>query len=119
MILSNPVFGRLDGILVGLNTPLIYSPLNTGSIEQFMTGIRINVQNLVIAKDPSKGINITSWDGQAATEAKWGNMLAFSQDTYNQNNKASATDQQKDLATRTNGTMSIKVADCYAIKTKS
>ena len=121
MILSNPVFGSLDGVLVGLNTPLIYSPINpTDGIPQYTpSGVRINVQNLVVGKDPSKGINITSWDGQAATEATWGNMLAISQYTYNENNKTTTTPEQVALATRTDGTMTIKVADCYAIKNKS
>lgn len=69
--------------------------------------------------DPTKGINITSWDGQTATEATWGNMLAISQYTYNENNKTTTTPEQVALATRTDGTMTIKVADCYAIKNKS
>lgn len=120
MILSNPIFGNIDGALVGLNESLLYLPQDSsGNTATFTSGgVRMNLQNLIVDKSTTRGINVTGWDGQAASQAQWGNMLAISQAIYNSANKTKATQAQLDLAKRANGYLSIELPTCYTLKTK-
>ncbi|OTG62922.1 putative pilus system protein FilF [Acinetobacter silvestris] len=120
MILSNPVFGNLDGVLVGLNESLMFLPqTGSGEVPSFTSGgVRMNLQNLIVDKSTAHGINITGWNGQFATEAEWGNMQAISQSIFNTANKDKANQAQLDLAKRASGTINIELPSCYTLKTK-
>ena len=122
MILSNPIFGNIDGALVGLNESLVYLPQsNTTTTETTSftsAGVRMNLQNLIVGQSTSRGINVTGWNGQVTSQAQWGNMLAISQAIYNSANKTKATQAQLDLAKRANGYLSIELPTCYTLKTK-
>ncbi|ENW82061.1 hypothetical protein F909_01754 [Acinetobacter sp. ANC 3929] len=113
MILSNPTFGLADGVLFGLN-------LSEG------TGAKINVHNL-LAGQPS-GINLTNFQNNTVV---WSNTYAIQQSIYNsaydkltdKTGYIAPTDDERELAKRYSGTVTIKVADqkipaCNAIKTK-
>ena len=120
MILSNPVFGNLDGALVGLNENLTFLPQTSdGTAPAFNSGgVRMNLQNLIVDQSTARGINITGWDGQYTTEAQWGNLHAISQSIFNSANKDKATQAQLDLAKRANGKINIELPSCYTLKTK-
>lgn len=116
MILSNPKFGNVDGALFGLN-------LSAG------TGAKINIHNLLAGQ--SSGINLTNFSNNTVT---WSNTFAAYQLVYNElydkltteekNKYVAPTTEERDLAKRYSGTVTIKIADqnipaCKAIKTKS
>lgn len=117
MILSNPKFGNVDGAMFGLN-------LTAG------TGAKINIHNLLAGQ--ASGINLTDFSNNTVT---WSNTYAAYQLSYNQlyddlkndterNKYVKPTDEERALAKRFSGTVSIKIADqgipaCNAIKVKS
>ncbi|MGA6138160.1 hypothetical protein ACPER7_17950 [Acinetobacter dispersus] len=114
MILSNPAFGTVDGAIFGLN-------LSQG------TGAKINIHNL-LAGQPS-GINLTNFSNNTVV---WSNTYAAQQLIYNttydkltdKKDYIAPTDEERELAKRYSGTVTIKVADqnipaCNAIKVKS
>ena len=116
MILSNPKFGNVDGAIFGLN-------LTAG------TGAKINIHNLLAGQ--ANGINLTNFLNETAN---WSNTYAAYQLIYNttydnlkdaeKNKYIKPTDEERALAKRYSGTVSIKVADqkipaCNAIKIKS
>lgn len=123
MILANPVFGNIDGAIIGLNENLITPQVtNDGSFQSAnSSGVRINLQNLIVSQDVSKGINITGWSSSstASQTASWVNMLAVAQVMYNTSNKDKVSADQKALATRQSGTLNIKLLDCYQLQTKN
>lgn len=116
MILSNPKFGTVDGAILGLN-------LSAGS------GAKINIHNLLAGQ--ATGINITDFSNNTVT---WNNTYATYQsvyvklydelDTEGKNKYVAPTADERELAKRYSGTVSIKIADqtipaCNAIKIKS
>ncbi|WHP05205.1 MULTISPECIES: putative pilus system protein FilF [Acinetobacter] len=115
MILSNPKFGLVDGALFGLN-------ISDG------TGAKINIHNLLDGQ--ATGITLTNFANNAVT---WSNSYAYYQNTYiriyddentNKNQYVKPTDEERELAKRYSGTVSINIADqnipaCKAIKIKS
>ncbi|WP_445116397.1 putative pilus system protein FilF [Acinetobacter sp. WZC-1] len=125
MILSNPVFGNIDGALVGLNEALVSLPTqlsdnNAGENVVTVGGVRLNLQNLIVDPSTSRGINITGWSGDTSVVAEWTNMHAAYQFSYNTNpdNAAKVSDAQRELAKRQRGTLGIELPGCYSIKTK-
>lgn len=120
MILANPIFGKLDGALIGLNENLVYLPSNTqGTTSSYRSGgIRMNLQNLLVNPSVEKGINITGWVDNKATVAEWVNMHAVFQSIFNNTNVAKVTQTDTDLAKRQSGSMNVKLASCYSIKQK-
>ncbi len=117
MILSNPKFGLIDGNMFGLNL--------TES-----TGAKINIHNLLNGQ--ATGINLTDFSNNTVP---WTNFYAAAQASYIEiydkladdtarNAYVKPTDEERALAKRTSGTVSIKIADqkipaCNAIKIKS
>lgn len=126
MILANPVFGSLDGALAGLNETLVVRPTSSTSPEEIAKasvssgGIRLNLQRLINEQNTTSGVNITSWDGDKTITATWMNLHAFYQSVYNniEANKDKATPEQKELAKRLSGTLTVSLPQCYTIKTK-
>lgn len=120
MILADPIFGPLDGTLIGLNENLVYLPQNSeGNTSSFRSGgVRVNLQNLLVNPSVSKGINITGWVGDKATSAEWVNMHAVFQSVFNIANPGKFNQLETSLAQRQNGTLTIKLAPCYEIKQK-
>lgn len=119
MILANPIFGKIDGAIIGLNENLITPQVDTtGDFKTVSSsGVRINLQYLLADQSVSKGINITGWSSSSST-ATWVNMHSAAQSIFNTKNADKATAEQKALVTRQDGSLSIKLADCYTIKTK-
>lgn len=107
MILSNPKFENIDGVMVGL-TFVGPSP----------GPAKINLFNLLANKVDSTSIDFD-------TDTAWYNQHAAAQASYNKReNVPPPTAQDKALAQRITGTVTIKLADqsipaCKAIKTKS
>ena len=117
MILSNPKFGNVDGAIFGLN-------LTAG------TGAKINIHNLLAGQ--ANGINLTNFTNDTLS---WSNTYAGHQLIYNErydnlkddterNKYIKPTDEERALAKRYSGTVSIRVADqkipaCNSIKIKS
>ncbi|WP_151811079.1 putative pilus system protein FilF [Acinetobacter bereziniae] len=126
MILANPIFGSLDGALVGLNEKLVITPTSgttSGDIDKASIpsgGIRLNLQRLINEQNTSSGVNITSWDGDKTIPATWVNLQAVYQAIYNNTdtNKDKLTIEQKELAKRQQGTLSVSLPQCYTVKTK-
>ncbi|WP_353173617.1 putative pilus system protein FilF [Acinetobacter rudis] len=138
MILADPIFAPLDGAIMGLNETFILSPNNNSSRSNTYNntaatresndgknsigftsgGLRINLQNLLVNPDVSRGINIHGWGQNGSTEATWGNMYATMQLVYNNNNKDQVTEAQKELVKNMGGGLSINLASCYQIKKK-
>lgn len=118
MILANKIFGNLDGAMIGLNQKFSYTtsedvddPRSSDS-----SGVRINLQNLVVSNTTQNGINITSWTGETANSAKWLNMHAVAQSIYEGANSVTTA---SDLAKRQTGSIeSIDLLPCYQIKKK-
>jgi hypothetical protein len=126
MILANPVFASLDGALVGLNERLVITPTSGTSGSDLENasvasgGIRLNLQRLINDQNTSSGVNITSWNGNQTITATWVNLHAVYQSIYNnvEANKDKATVEQKELAKRLSGTLSVSLPQCYTVKTK-
>lgn len=118
MILANPAFNELDGAIIGLNETFLLGPNGNNPVGFTSGGVRINLQNLLVNPDVSKGINIQSWNATGALPAKWGNMHATMQKVYNANNSNSLTQEQRELAKREGGELKIELLDCYQIKKK-
>ena len=121
MILANPIFGNLDGALIGLNESFMYLPQSTtGEINALSSGgVRLNLQNLVVNNSTQNGINITSWTGEAANSANWLNMHAVAQSIYEAANKDNSNVGSSELVKRQGGTIEkIDLLPCYQIKQK-
>ena len=117
MILSNPKFASVDGAMFGLNIGSDYS------------GAKINIHNLLAGQ--ITGINLTDFSNNTVG---WSNDYASYQLVYNstydklstedKNKYVAPTEEERELAKRYSGTVSIKIADqnipaCKAIRTKS
>ena len=123
MILANPIFGKLDGALLGLNETLVISPTDGSNLENTAIasgGIRLNLQRLINEQNTSSGVNITSWNGDTTTQATWLNLQAVYQAIYNnvEANKDKVTPDQTELAKRVSGTLAVSLPSCYTVKTK-
>ncbi|MFW1858855.1 hypothetical protein [Acinetobacter defluvii] len=122
MILANPIFGNLDGVVVGLNENLIAGVESnasvTGADRVESKGVRLNLQRLIVDDTTSRGINITGWQGDRATTAEWVNMYSLSQATYNKYNSGKVTAEQKALVARSSGELDVELPSCYQIKAK-
>ena len=120
MILANPVFGNLDGALLGLNDAIVYLPsTSVGGDETLVPGgVRLNLQRLLADETTDRGINITGWEGDKAITAQWANMHSVYQTVYNAAHKDKLSDAQKALAARASGTLGVELPSCYKILTK-
>lgn len=124
MILANPIFGKLDGALLGLNETLVIAPTDGSNVSSGNAiasgGIRLNLQRLINEQNLSSGVNITSWNGDTTTQATWINLQAVYQTIYNsvEANKDKVTPAQTELAKRVSGTLSVSLPSCYTVKTK-
>ena len=111
MVLANPIFGNLDGALIGLN-----NKFKLDSTTEASSGlVRLNMYYLVVDKDISRGINLAGFNNGQDGSARWINMHAVMQNTYNANNANSVTQAQKDLAKRVGGNIQATLAPCYKI----
>ncbi|WP_342063313.1 protein FilF [Acinetobacter pittii] len=110
MILSNPKFANINGAMVGVTFTLP----SAGTAK-------LNLFNLLANKVDDNSINLNNG---AKELASWFNEHAFAQNRYNNVTKLTPTEDEKALAKRIAGTVTIKLADqsipaCKAIKTKS
>ncbi|WP_109441610.1 hypothetical protein [Acinetobacter haemolyticus] len=121
MILANPRFGALEGVLLGLNFTSLDGQLNIG-------GAKINVHNLLNGQ--ASGINLTNFSNNTAS---WLNNYALYLTTYiniydnkdtDKSKYVEPTAQEREFAKGYRGTASIRIANqnipaCNAIKVKS
>ncbi|MBP2606153.1 putative pilus system protein FilF [Acinetobacter calcoaceticus] len=110
MILANPKFANIDGAMIGLT----FIGPSAGTAK-------LNLFNLLANKVDSNSINLNNGTKGAAS---WYNAHAATQASYNALENVTPTDEEKALAERITGTVTIKLADqsipaCKAIKTKS
>ena len=120
IILANPVFGNLDGAIIGLNDRLLEIPQQGNNVSAlFSGGVRLNLQNLIVSNSTASGINISDFGSTNSTAAQWVNMQSVFQNIYNTANPANLTTSQLELAKRQNGTIDVFLPTCYQIKTKS
>ncbi|MFV7441115.1 protein FilF [Acinetobacter pittii] len=112
MILANPKFGNIDGAMIGLT----YIGPSAGTAK-------LNLFNLLANKVDSNSIDLNN--GEIVKKpASWYNAHAATQASYNALENVTPTDEEKALAERIIGTVTMKLADqsipaCKAIKTKS
>lgn len=118
MILANPIFKNLDGAVIGLNQVFISNTVAGEAGGYVAGGVRLNLQNLIVDKNASRGINITGWNAKGATSAEWSNMLAVMQVVYNTANPDKIGQAERDLALRNGGRINIALPQCYRVKTK-
>ncbi len=116
MIFGVPQLGKLNGIVVGLNSNVVQSTSQTGSQTLLVSGAKINVANLL--QGQTSGANLTTYDNKTVS---WLNPYAFYQQVYNNIKDISPapTETEKALGQRMTGTVTLRTADCYQIKTKS
>ncbi len=116
MIFGVPQLGNLNGIVVGLNSNVVQSTSQTGSQTLLVSGAKINVANLL--QGQTSGANLTTYDNKTVS---WLNPYAFYQQVYNNIKDISPapTETEKALGQRMAGTVTLRTADCYQIKTKS
>ena len=115
MIFAEPKLGNLNGIMAGLNSNVVQATTETGGQTLIVSGAKINVANLL--QGQVNGINLTTYDNKTVS---WLNPYAFYQRVYNNMKDVSPapTEDDKALAERMSGTVTIRTADCYQIKTK-
>ncbi|MGN5726718.1 protein FilF [Acinetobacter calcoaceticus] len=116
MIFAVPELGNLNGIVAGLNSNVVQSTSQTGSQTLLVSGAKINVANLL--QGQTSGANLTTYDNKTVS---WLNPYAFYQQVYNNIKDISPapTEAEKALGQRMAGTVTLRTADCYQIKTKS
>jgi len=116
MIFAVPQLGNLNGIVAGLNSNVVQSTSQTGSQTLLVSGAKINVANLL--QGQVSGANLTTYDNKTVS---WLNPYAFYQQIYNkiENISPAPTEAEKALGQRMAGTVTLRTADCYQIKTKS
>jgi len=112
MILANPKFANIDGAMIGLT----YIGPSAGTAK-------LNLFNLLANKVDSESIDLNNGE-TVKKSASWYNAHAATQASYNALENVTPTDEEKALAQRIIGTVTIKLADqsipaCKAIKTKS
>ncbi|WP_257221749.1 hypothetical protein [Acinetobacter sp. YH1901141] len=105
MILANPIFHKLDGAVIGLNTKI---EAVEGGNGQVVGGARANIGNLVAAN--STRITLSDFNGSTV---KWSNIYHAQLATYVAQNPALATDADKALVKAQGGAVSLDVAECY------
>lgn len=115
MIFAGPELGNLNGIVAGLNSNVVQSTSQTGSQTLLVSGAKINVANLL--QGQTSGANLTTYDNKTVS---WLNPYAFYQQVYNNIKDISPapTEAEKALGQRMAGTVTLRTADCYQIKTK-
>lgn len=115
MIFGVPQLGNLNGIVAGLNSNVVQSTSQTGSQTLLVSGAKINVANLL--QGQTSGANLTTYDNKTVS---WLNPYAFYQQVYNNIKDISPTptEAEKALGQRMAGTVTLRTADCYQIKTK-
>ncbi|PTV53448.1 putative pilus system protein FilF [Acinetobacter seifertii] len=115
MIFGVPQLGNLNGILVGLNSNVVQSTSGNGNQTLTVSGAKINVANLL--QGQTSGANLTTYDNKTVP---WLNPYAFYQQVYNSIKDISPapTEAEKALGQRMSGTVTLRTADCYQIKTK-
>ncbi|RZF52749.1 hypothetical protein EXE30_09295 [Acinetobacter halotolerans] len=115
MLLSNPKFETIDGVMFGINFSTV-------------SGAKINLHNLLVGQ--ADGINLTNFSNNTVV---WSNQYAFYQAAYvglydrldkDKDKYVAPTAEERELAKRWTGVVSIKVADqnkpaCKSIKIKS
>lgn len=115
MIFGVPELGNLNGIVAGLNSNIVQSTSQTGSQTLLVSGAKINVANLL--QGQTSGANLTTYDNKTVS---WLNPYAFYQQVYNNIKDISPapTEAEKALGQRMAGTVTLRTANCYQIKTK-
>ncbi|EKU38622.1 MULTISPECIES: hypothetical protein [Acinetobacter] len=115
MIFGVPELGNLNGIVAGLNSNVVQSTSQTGSQTLLVSGAKINVANLL--QGQTSGANLTTYDNKTVS---WLNPYAFYQQVYNNIKDISPapTEAEKALGQRMAGTVTLRTANCYQIKTK-
>ncbi|MDO3665065.1 putative pilus system protein FilF [Acinetobacter higginsii] len=121
MILANPKFGAIEGVLLGLN----FTSLNG---QNNISGAKINVHNLLNGQ--ATGINLTNFSNNTVS---WLNnsalyltayINAYDKEGTDKSKLVEPTAQERAFAKGYQGTASIRIADqripaCNAIKVKS
>ena len=117
MILANPIFGNLDGALIGLNYLSRTYAGEQGNFAFNSDGVRLNLQNLITDKNTTRGINITGWVGDIPKTAEWTNIFAGYQTVFKKNSTnpvVTNPDYEKLQA----GTLAVSLPSCYSVQTK-
>ncbi len=116
MILGAPELGNLNGIVFGLNSNVVQSTSEDDMKTLVVSGAKINVANLL--QGQSSGANLTTYANETVP---WVNLYALYQQVYNniKNISPAPTEAEKALGQRQAGTVTLRTADCYQIKTKS
>ena len=109
LVFADPVFGSLNGALVGMNSS-IQTSTNTAD-KIVIGGALLNLSNIL------NGTSRVGFTNSAGESVGWANTYASFQRVYN-NNNTDATADETNLAKLSGGSVSFKLADCYSIKTR-
>ncbi|WP_180070419.1 hypothetical protein [Acinetobacter sp. YH16038] len=110
LVFADPVFGSLNGALVGMNST-IQASTNTDD-KIVIGGALLNLSNVL------NGTSRVGFTNSAGESVGWANTYASFQKVYN-NNNTDETTEETNLAKLSGGSVSFKLADCYSIKTKN
>ncbi|EXA64193.1 filF domain protein [Acinetobacter baumannii 348935] len=108
LVFADPVFGSLNGALVGMNST-IQASTNTDD-KIVIGGVLLNLSNVL------NGTSRVGFTNSVGESVGWANTYASFQKVYN-NNNTDETTEETNLAKLSGGSVSFKLADCYSIKT--
>ena len=115
MILADPAFRKLEGVIVGLNQNLAITGSTSSSVST--SGVKINLNNLLKGAGEGRPVTITAFN--STSTAQWANVYAAYQLVYNnqtakQNSTLpNPTADQQSLAKRVSGAIDISLPACY------
>lgn len=113
LIFANPVFDKLNGALVGMNSRIQASTNTSDAIV--IGGALLNLSNVINTNVGEKG-RVTFADS-VGDSVGWANTYASFQQIYNSTND-DETAQDIELAKYSGGQVSFTLADCYRVQLK-
>ena len=113
MIFAHPIFAKVNGALVGVDSRIETSANGQDSIT--IGGALLNLENVLASNVGDKGR--VSFVNSAAEGVKWANTYASFQQIYNATN-TDETAADIELAKLSGGSVEFSLAECYRVKAK-
>ena len=113
LMFANPVFDKLNGVLVGVDSRIQTSSNSNDTI--IVGGALMNLSNVLDTASGQQGR--VTFLNSAGNPIQWANIYASFQQVYNATN-TDETPEDIALAKLSSGSVSFKLADCYTVKTK-
>lgn len=113
MVFADPVFAKVNGALVGVDSRIETSANGQNSIN--IGGALLNLENVLASNVGDRGR--VSFVNSADEGVKWANTYASFQQVYNATN-TDETAADIELAKLSGGSVEFSLADCYRVKAK-